>query len=122
MSEKYDFGKEAEEVACGYLQQKGYIIHETRWRSGHKEIDIIAQEGNMLVIVEVKARAAGSLQAPEDAVDERKIRNLVRAADTYIRSHNINLDTRFDIIAINAGPNGYDINHIIDAFWPPINV
>lgn len=76
----------------------------------------------MLVIVEVKARAAGSLQAPEDAVDERKIRNLVRAADTYIRSHNINLDTRFDIIAINAGPNGYDINHIIDAFWPPINV
>lgn len=122
MARHNDFGQDSETIARSFLLKKGYSILESNWRSGHKEIDIIAKDGEMLVIVEVKARNVNSPQPPEDAVDERKIRNLVRAADAYIQMHNLNIDTRFDIVTIVSSPNGLEINHIEDAFYPPINI
>ena len=53
---RHDFGRHCEIMACNYLEQEGYTILETNWRSGHKEIDIIAKENEMLVIVEVKKK------------------------------------------------------------------
>lgn len=122
MAQHNSFGKEGEEVARLFLQKKGYAILESNWRSQHKEIDIIARDGNTLVIVEVKSRKQGSLTSPEDAVDIRKIRNLVKAADSYVKSHNLDLDVRFDIIAMTPTADGYEINHIVDAFFPPVNI
>lgn len=122
MAQHNSFGKEGEEVARLFLQKKGYAILESNWRSQHKEIDIIARNGNTLVIVEVKSRKQGSLTSPEDAVDIRKIRNLVKAADSYVKSHNLDLDVRFDIIAMTPTADGYEINHIVDAFFSPVNI
>jgi putative endonuclease len=99
------------------------LILETNWRSGHKEIDIIAKDGEMLVIVEVKARKNEDLANAEDAVNNQKMRNLVRAAHNYILMKGLDCDTRFDIITLILDEKGeYRLNHIKDAFYPELNI
>ena len=56
MAKHNELGKKGEEIAAQYLSEKGYEILERNWRNRHKEIDIIAKDGNELVIVEVKTR------------------------------------------------------------------
>ena len=120
---RHDFGRHCEFMARTYLEQQGYLILETNWRSGHKEIDIIAKEKETLVIVEVKARKNEDFINTESAVDEKKMRNLIRAAHNYILIKNLDCETRFDIITLILDNNGeYKLNHIKDAFLPIVNV
>jgi putative endonuclease len=120
---RHDFGRHCEFMARTYLEQQGYLILETNWRSGHKEIDIIAKENETLVIVEVKARKNEDLVNAEDAVNGKKMRNLIRAAHNYILMKDIDCDTRFDIITLVLDKKGeYCLNHIKDAFYPGINI
>ena len=122
-NKQLDFGHQCEFMACRYLEKQGYLIQETNWRCGHKEIDIIAKEGEMLVIVEVKARKSEDFTNAEDAVDEKKMRNLIKATHNYILIKNLDCETRFDIITVILDNNGeYKLNHIKDAFLPIINV
>ena len=115
-----DFGKEGEELAACCLQQKGYTILERNWRSGHKEIDIVARKDNLLVIVEVKTRGGTDFGEPENAVTNAKIRRLVSAADAYVRHNRIDMPVRFDIITIVRKDGRQQVEHIEDAFFPPI--
>lgn len=116
--EKGCFG---EEVACRLLEAKGYRILELNWRCVHREIDIIAQDGGNLVIVEVKTRKADAWVKARNSVNNQKIKNLVLATNYYARTNNIDLHIRYDIIAVETLPNGnYSIEHIPDAFKPPI--
>lgn len=120
---RHDFGRHCEFMARTYLEQQGYLILETNWRSGHKEIDIIAKEKETLVIVEVKARKNEDFINTESAVDEKKMRNLIRAAHNYILLKNLDCETRFDIITLVLDEKGeYKLNHIKDAFLPILNV
>ncbi|MFI3297200.1 MAG: YraN family protein [bacterium] len=121
MAKHNDFGRHSEIMACEYLVKEGYEILATNWRSGHKEIDIIARQDDTVVIVEVKARKMDSIAEPEEAINYKKITNLVRAADTYMNMTNLDLDVRFDIITLLLAPTGeYTLNHIADAFYPPL--
>ena len=116
---RHDFGRHCEFMARTYLEQQGYLILETNWRSGHKEVDIIAKDGEMLVIVEVKARKNEDVTNAEDAVDEKKIRNLIRATHNYILLKGLDCDVRFDIITLVLDDKGeYKLKHIKDAFLP----
>lgn len=120
---RHDFGRHCEFMARTYLEQQGYLILETNWRSGHKEIDIIAKEKETLVIVEVKARKNEDFINTESAVDEKKMRNLIRATHNYILIKNLDCETRFDIITLVLDEKGeYKLNHIKDAFLPILNV
>lgn len=120
---RHDFGRHCEFMARTYLEQQGYLILETNWRSGHKEVDIIAKDGEMLVIVEVKARKNEDITNAEDAVNEKKIRNLIRATHNYILLKGLDCDVRFDIITLVLDDKGeYKLKHIKDAFLPEVNV
>ena len=57
MAQHNDFGTLGEDIAVDFLRRKGYILLDRNWRSGHKEIDIVARQGDTVVFVEVKARA-----------------------------------------------------------------
>ena len=123
IDKRHNFGQHCEFIARTYLEQQGYLILETNWRSGHKEIDIIAKEGETLVIVEVKARKNEDFIFAEDAVDEKKMRNLIRAAHNYILTNELDCETRFDIITLILDDKGeYKLNHIKDAFLPIVNI
>jgi putative endonuclease len=118
MAEHNELGKKGEEIALEHLRKLGYLILERNWRAGHNELDIIARDKEFLVIVEVKSRQNSHFAEPEEAVGRDKQNALIRAANAYIYKHNINLETRFDIISIVHNAKETRINHIKDAFYP----
>ncbi len=118
MAEHNDFGKLGEEIAANYLEGKGYEIVERNWRNTHKEIDIIAKEGETLVMVEVKTRQTDEYGNPDIAVTKKKQRLLIAAANAYLFKNKLDVETRFDIISIIFKDGEPVIEHIEDAFLP----
>lgn len=93
-------GREGEEMAIAFLRKKGFSILATNWHFQHLELDIIAQDGDVLVFVEVKTRATSYFGNPEDAVSPQKISRLLNAAEAYIFEKDFQGDSRFDVISI----------------------
>ena len=121
MAEHNQKGTKAEDSAIDYLTENHYQILERNWKSGPREIDIIAKKDNKLIIVEVKARSEKNAESVDDLLSKGKMRNLVNAAEDYIFRNNSMLETRFDLISIVFGKRGKEINHIKGAFTPGVN-
>lgn len=121
MAEHNELGKWGEQKAMEYLKNEGYTICHSDWKSGKRDLDIVAQtaDGITLVIVEVKTRTSDELSAPQEAVDKRKIRNLAYAANDYIKQFAVENEVRFDIISvIGTNDSNMKIEHIVEAFNP----
>ena len=116
MSEHNDVGREGEALAANFLQQKGYEIVDRTWRYGPKEIDIVARDGDTMVFVEVKTRSTLAFELPQEAVTKKKMKNLVEAADAYMIQNNIDLEGRFDIVAVLNGNPPKVIEHLEGAW------
>lgn len=114
-------GQEGETAAVNYLKDNNYQILHVNWRYGHLELDIVAQKEDELVIVEVKTRS-GNWDSPESAVTKTKISRIISATNCYIHFFDIDLSIRFDIICITGNHPLFQIEHIEDAFYPPMNV
>ena len=82
-----------------FLREKGYAILERDWHSKHRDIDIIAQDGETTVFVEVKTRKSRDISDPLDAIGYQKRNNLRHAVQHYLHYRNIT-DYRFDVISI----------------------
>jgi len=115
-----ELGQTGETLAIEYLKAKDYRIRHTNWRRGHWELDIVAETPDELVFVEVKTRT-GDWELPENSVNKSKIRNIISAADCYIKYFDVDLPARFDIISIMGKEPNFEIEHIEDAFYPPVN-
>jgi putative endonuclease len=113
-------GREAEDEAARYLRARGYTILERNYRHGKGEIDLICKDENTVVFVEVKYRTKSSFGSPEEAVDWRKQRQLVKLARIYLSSRGLydSIDCRFDVVSVK-GSTEHTVEHIIDAFRPP---
>ena len=81
MAEHNQVGKDGEIAAVKFLEDRGYQILHTNWRKGRYELDIVAKTDDELVVLEVKTRSGIPLETPEIAVDNRKINNIVWAAE-----------------------------------------
>lgn len=117
MDTSLKIGKEGEDKACQYLQDKGYQILERNYKAGKNEIDIIARHSGMVVFVEVKTRSTDLFAPPERAVNSAKQKAIIKVANSYIIQHNIEAEARFDIVAIVTQQGQTKINHIENAFW-----
>ncbi len=113
-------GMQGEEIAARYMVEHGYTVLDRNWRSGHKELDMVARRDDTLVFLEVKTRCGRRFGNPQDAVDVRKIMRTVNAADAYIRHHALDMDVRFDIFTVVFENGTYTTEHIEDAFYPPL--
>jgi putative endonuclease len=100
MSLSYELGKHGEKQAIDFLQENGYSILEVNWRYRHKEIDIVAECGDELHIVEVKTRTSIVWQSIDEIVGVTKQKNMIAAADAYIQQNDINKNVVFDIVYI----------------------
>ena len=116
MAEHYDFGIEGEEIAANSLIKKGYSIRERNWRYQKAEVDIIAQKDNILAIIEVKTRSSNYFGNPQDFVNKKKIQLLTEAVNEYVNKYELDVEVRFDIIAILKNKKQFEIEHIEDAF------
>ena len=118
MAEHNILGRRGETLALEMLRNNGYKILETNWRYKKDELDIIAMQGDELVIVEVKTRSTDYFGDPEESVDEAKMQRMVRAAEEYIEQNLLENECRYDIISIIINKNTSKIRHIKDAFYP----
>ncbi|WP_177761314.1 YraN family protein [Flavobacterium sp. I3-2] len=118
MAEHNDLGQLGEDLAVSFLEEKQYQILERNYRFQKAEIDIIAQIEDVLVVVEVKTRTSVAFGLPQDFIKPAKIKLLVKAINQYIVDKDLNLNVRFDIVAIHKNTKGiFDIEHIEDAFY-----
>ncbi|WGK95070.1 MULTISPECIES: YraN family protein [Flavobacterium] len=117
MAEHNALGKLGEELAVEYLQKEGYTILETNWIFQKAEIDILAQKDNTLTVVEVKTRSSIDFGLPQDFVKPKKIQLLVKAVNAYVTENDLDVDVRFDIIAITKNSQDFVIEHLTDAFF-----
>ena len=121
MATHNEIGALGEQIALEYLLERKYQILETNWVCGHKEVDIIAKDGDTIVFVEVKTRHSTCLIEPEATVDVYKQRHLIWAANSFVNRYQYDNDVRFDIIAIVIDKNNEKrIEHIEDAFYPSV--
>ncbi len=113
--ERGDWG---ESLARTYLESQGLTVVETNYRFHHGEIDIIAEEGEILVFCEVKTRTSARFGRAENAVSLHKRRQIRRLAEAYLAlRHVTDRACRFDVVAINVEGGRALVNHIRNAFW-----
>ncbi|SFS42613.1 YraN family protein [Lutibacter maritimus] len=116
MATHNELGTKGEEIALDFLQKNNYKILEKNWRFKKAEVDIIALKKGILAVVEVKTRSSDYFGNPQDFVNQKKIQLLVEAINEYVISKNLDVEVRFDIIAILKNKDKFDIQHLKDAF------
>lgn len=120
MAKHNELGNDGEIQAANYLKAQGYAVKHRNWRKGRNELDIVAQKSDTLVFIEVKTRSGEVFGDAQEAITLPKIRRLVLAADAYIKLFKIDLPVRFDVITVVGKGKDVRIEHIPDAFYPPI--
>lgn len=116
MAQHNELGKKGEQLAVEYLIKNGYTILDKNWRFQKAEIDIIAQKDNILAVVEVKTRSSDYFGDPQDFINPKKISLLVNAINEYVISKDLDVEVRFDIIAIIKTKKETKMEHLEDAF------
>lgn len=103
-------GRIGEQVAARHLESLGYEIVDRNWRCARGEVrgelDLIAHDGGVLVVCEVKARRRADVGVPVEAVDPRKLARLRRLAAAWLAEHGWAGDVRFDVVAVSWPPAG----------------
>ena len=117
MAQHNDLGKKGEQLAVDYLIKKDYQILERNYRFQKAEVDIIAQIKDTLAIVEVKTRSTTDFGNPQDFVKPKQIQRLVKAVDEFVVVNGLDVEVRFDIIAIVKTGKQFEIEHLEDAFY-----
>ena len=112
-----ELGKWGEKFAAQYLLKKGYEILAQNWFFDKAELDIVALHNDQIVIIEVKTRNSDFFGDPQEFVKPAKIKLLLKAANEYIISHDIDKECRFDIIAVLKNKNQESLEHFEDAFY-----
>jgi len=108
-------GQHGEQLAQSHLREQGLSLLECNYRCRWGEIDLIMQDGAVLVFVEVRLRAASRYGSPAETIGNRKRQRLIRTAQHYLQTHR-DACARFDVIAITTGDHAPQIEWIKDAF------
>jgi putative endonuclease len=114
MKPKDVLGKHGEQLAAEFLGRAGLDIVDRNWRCQSGEIDIVAVDGNALVICEVKTRSGTGFGTPLEAVTRKKRNRLRRLAVQWVVAHGVLFDeVRVDVVEVlKDGRGGYSLDHI----------
>lgn len=116
MAKHIHTGKLGENLGEAFFEQHGYVVLEKNWRHSRWEVDIIASKNNVLHFVEIKTRRTKNYGLPEDKVGNKKIQNLINAAEEYLYLHpqwkRIQFDVLSIIININESPEYFLIEDV----------
>ncbi|WP_127140862.1 YraN family protein [Flagellimonas marinaquae] len=117
MGDHNTFGKLGEQKAVDYLKASGYDIVKRNYRYLKAEIDIIARQGDILVIIEVKSRTKGFLEDVSHVITPKKVKLLTMAANHFVEEMEADVEVRFDIVTVIKHADHFDIEHIENAFY-----
>lgn len=113
-------GASGEQIAAKFLSERGYEIigRNVRFRAG--ELDLVARDGETLVFVEVKTRLSNRVGTGEEAITLTKQRQLARLAQVYLAGQGGGASAcRFDVVVVTPSGDGWQCNHLQNAFVPP---
>lgn len=116
MNMKKTIGDAGENFVAEYLKNKGFIISARNYHSRFGELDIIAENNEIILFVEVKTRALGSLALPKEFVDKNKRAKIIATAQYYISNNGVDLQPRFDVAEVTPTASGVRLNYIENAF------
>lgn len=117
MADHNELGKKGEQMAVDFLLKNGYQILVRNYRYLKAEVDIIARKEDVVCAVEVKTRSTSDFGDPQEFVKPKQIQQLVKAVDYYVTENDLDVEVRFDIIAIVKNELGTRIEHLEDAFF-----
>ena len=114
-----DIGRFGEDAAAKYIQKQGFRILERNFHSGHNEIDIIAENKDLVVFFEVKTRTVNPLSSgyygsPASAVTYSKQRRTIEAARAYLYMKNVKKQPRFDVIEVYLSKSPLSANQTVE--------
>jgi putative endonuclease len=110
-------GKEGERLAERYLQKKGYKLVERNYRCTVGELDLIVLDRRVVVFVEVKTRTGHGFGTPLEAVEFRKQRKMIQAAQFFLAVKGLQQrDARFDVVGVSWMGREPIVEHIENAF------
>jgi putative endonuclease len=114
MKPKDQLGRQGEDLAADYLTKSGLQVLERNWRCKDGEIDIVAAEGRVLVVCEVKTRSGVGFGTPLEAVTRQKVWRLRRLAALWVREHGLICEQiRIDVVGVlRTGPGEFSIEHV----------
>ncbi|MBN2000887.1 YraN family protein [candidate division KSB1 bacterium] len=111
-------GQQAEEMAVCFLEARNFRVLERNYYSPYGEIDIIAQDGEVVVFIEVKSCRTATFGDPAGWINRRKQRRLVLTAQVYLQKTGFDNLCRFDAVVVNYLNTEPKITHYKDAFLP----
>jgi len=111
------FGELGERIAERWLRRTGWRVVQRRFRSGHRDIDLVVEREGTIVFVEVKSRKGDRFGHPVEAVNWRKQKELTKSAQVWIDRHGRAEDAyRFDVVGVLMTGDRVRIRHVEDAF------
>lgn len=113
-----DLGAEGEELAKRYLEDRGIVVLARNWRCREGELDIVATDGEQLIVCEVKTRSGTGYGTPAEAVTAEKVARIRLLTDQWLATYRVGwVPVRFDVVAILRRPDGKPVvEHIEGAF------
>jgi putative endonuclease len=111
------FGELGERIAERWLTRHGWRVVQRRFRSGHRDIDLVVAQDDVVAFVEVKARRGAEFGDPIEAVNWNKQRQLVRSASVWIERHGRPSESyRFDVVGVLVEGERVRVRHVPNAF------
>lgn len=117
MAQHNELGQIGEQIASDYLLDRGYEILTRNFFFDKAEIDIIAKKEKTLVVVEVKTRNKDFFGDPQEFITKNKIKLLVKAANEYVISNDLDVEVRFDVISVLKNRKTLMVEHFKNAFY-----
>jgi putative endonuclease len=115
-----EFGILGERIAERWLRRHGWRVVQRRFRSGHRDIDLVVEREGTVAFVEVKARKGREFGDPVEAVNWSKQRELARSASVWIDRHGRPAESyRFDVVGVLVEGDRVRVRHVPNAFSLP---
>lgn len=113
-----ELGRKGEDLAVGHLHDQGLTVLGRNWRCREGELDVIATDGRVLVVCEVKTRAGRGFGVPAEAVTREKRARIRRITNRWLSTHHVEwCPIRFDVISVDWPREGEPrIQHYRAAF------
>ncbi|MGB3607766.1 YraN family protein [Psychroserpens sp.] len=117
MANHNELGKKGELLAVDFLLKEGYSIIALNYLYQKAEVDIIAQKEDILAVVEVKTRTSADFGDPQQFLKPKQMQRIFKAVDFFVNDNEMNVEVRFDIIAIVMNKKGTSLEHLENAFY-----
>jgi len=102
-----DLGRQGEDLACEYLERQGLVVLSRNWSCREGELDVVATDGDRLVVVEVKSRSGTEFGGPLEAVTPEKLARVRKATQRWLMAFRVGwVDVRYDAVSVLWPPDG----------------